>query len=466
MMLNKIMTLFELNSLIKEAIETGTPDTYMVTAEISSFSINQNGHCYLELVERDEKTIIAKMRATIWSYSFRKIASQFRAVAGTELQKGLKVLVYAEVSFHELYGLSLNITDIDPSYTIGEMTLRRKEILERLTKEGLLKRNKELDLPSLPLDLAIISSPKAAGYEDFMNHISNNPYGYSFQTKLFRSVMQGEKAESSILSSLSEINEKAVQFDLIVLIRGGGGEADLHCFDSYGLGKAIALSSLPVISGIGHLRDRTIVDEVSHTSVKTPTAAADIVIQAVREFEVRLETLTEGLSGAASGLLEERLNTLIDRTRNFNEIVNGYLQLESRGLDGMASSIYVSGKVIPVMLERLRSRINRCHSLATYRMGEQARSVKGLSSELGRSAGSLIKDIRSLLDGRELSVKHLDPRNVLKRGYSITTINGRSIKNTKKLSTGDIIDTALFSGALKSKITEVITNDEEKADKI
>jgi len=450
-----ILSLHELNQLIRETIEAGFPETCLVTAEIASLREDRKGHCYLELVERDEQSIIAQIRATIWSYNYRVISRQFRAATGTPITKGIKILAEVEVTFHERYGLSLNILDIDPSYTMGEMARRRKEILDRLEKEGLIHKNRDLDFPVLPLNIAVISSEKAAGYEDFMNHVTSNPYGYRFNVQLLRAVMQGDNAESSILDALARCSERGEFFDLAVIIRGGGGEADLHCFDSYEMGRAIANLPVPLIAGIGHHRDRTVVDEVAHTSVKTPTAAAELVIQAVREFELVVTGL-EGRYIHASRSFLEQLNESLHRvSREMEHLVTRFLAVEGGELRRLSRALMSAPRIVSSQILRLETLKSRCESHARFRVQQERQGIEHAAILIRTHLGSLLNRLRAALDGKQMQVSLLDPANVLKRGYSITYCREGVLKDSKNAAPGDIIRTILYSGEVKSRVTEV-----------
>jgi exodeoxyribonuclease VII large subunit len=268
------LSLSQLNGLIKAAITDTLPDMYWVIAEIAEIKVNQKGHCYLDLVEKEEDTTVAQIRAAIWAYEYRTISSRFASATNEPLSRGMKILFLAAVTFHEVYGLSLNIRNIDPAYTMGEMARKKKEVIEHLKKEGIFARNRSLELPLVPQRIAVVSSPTAAGYGDFFSHLDTNPYGYRFVHILFPALMQGNEAETSIARALARISRKQQSFDLVAIIRGGGSAVDLSCFDGYAVAAQVAALPLPVITGIGHEKDDTVVDMVAHTRMKTPTAVA------------------------------------------------------------------------------------------------------------------------------------------------------------------------------------------------
>jgi exodeoxyribonuclease VII large subunit len=333
--MSEAYSLYELNNLIKSVLETAFPERFLVTAEIASCDVKN--HCYLTLVEKDENTIIAEIKAIIWSNRYQTLSTSFRDATGVELSKGIKILFQASVSFHERYGLKLIIENIDPSYTIGELAVKRKEILERLTKEGLKDRNKLLEFPLVPQRIGIISSPTAAGYEDLMSHLTGNPYGYSFSCTLYEALMQGERAEESI--------------------------PDLHCFDSYTIGRAIALLPIPVISGIGHERDITIADEVSNVQVKTPTAAADLIITRTKEFEDGLDGLTHRIRNGTQRLTSGRKESFYSVIKQFESSVRSELLNNSHRLQVLAKGLQYAVKLLRSEREKLRLRESNINHL-------------------------------------------------------------------------------------------------------
>ncbi len=404
--MSQILSLYELNQLIRSAIQKAFDRTFLVTAEIASCDVKN--HCYITLVDKDEDTIRAEIKAVIWANRYKVIAPVFEEETGTILSKGIKILFEAEINFHERYGLKLNIINIDPTYTIGELAVKRKEILERLFKEGLIDRNKALAFPLVPQRIGIISSATAAGYEDLMNHLINNPYAYRFSCKLYETIMQGDRAEESIVSALNQCAHEAMFLDLVVIVRGGGGQIDLHCFDSYEIGKSIALFPLPVISGIGHHRDVTVVDEVSHMRAKTPTAVADMIITRVKNYEDRIDSLV-------------------------HSVVHGTRRLTS----DMKETLSVLLKKLEIATRN--DLLNNFHRLNIF--------IKGLQHSM-----KFIVNERQKLKAKEGNINHLNPKNVLKRGYSITYNNDTAVKSVSQVNAGDSLRTILHEGELMSKV--------------
>lgn len=406
------ISLSALNRLIREKTEASFPLPVWITAEILEMQVNRTGHCYMELIEKstlDDK-IIARNRATIWAYKFGMIRSFFETSTGTQLKSGIKILVKAEVSFHEVYGLSLNISDIDPSYTLGDMAMKRMEIIKKLETSGLIRMNKEIPFPAVPQNIAVISSETAAGYGDFMDTLYSNSYNFNCQTRLFPAILQGEKAENSIIQALENIYNQEKDFDLVILIRGGGSQADLDCFNSYDLAMNIAQFPLPVLTGIGHERDETIADLVAHKSLKTPTAVAEFLIDTLLEFLSFLESLEERL--------QRRVDTILQEEK---------LQFESIALN-------------------LQHYIQQYLSKTDYKL-------EGYNDRLTASCQHFISFKKDFIKNKEKHLELVRPEHVLARGYSITYVNGKVLSSIKDISKGDKLLTKLKNGEIES-ITE------------
>lgn len=420
------ISLFELNQLIKSVIEGSLPETFLIRAEISSFNVSK--HCYLTLIDKDGDTTRAKVDAVIWASRFTVIADEFRKAAGVELAKGIKILFEASVSFHEVYGLKLNIINIDPSYTIGEMASKRREILERLIREGLKERNRALEFPLVPRRIGIISSSKAAGYEDLITHLRENPYGYCFDCKLYEAVMQGERAESSILGAIARCESDVSSLDIVVIVRGGGGDFDLRFFDSYEIAKAIANLPVPVISGIGHERDVTVVDEVSNRRGKTPTAVADLIITRVRDYEDAISLLAHRLVHGAN-----KLNA--DLAENLNSLTKG---------------VVYCLKFIGMQKQRILENAFRLKTLTSKEISGRFNNLEALFSRVRISSERRLLWADKMLNGLESNLNHLNPRNVLKRGYSITYSNDKAVISVAGIKKDEMLRTVLYKGEIVS----------------
>lgn len=336
---NSKLTLFEVSQRIQQALENSFPTRIWVVAEISELKENRSGHCYLELVEKEENADQpkAKARATIWAGTYRMLKPFFETSTQRGLGAGIKVLVLCDVNYHPLYGLSLNIQDIDPTFTLGDIEQKRQETINLLIADGIFNMNKEVGLPLLPKRVAVISSPTAAGFQDFSHQLDNNARGYVVHYKLFKATMQGEKAEDSIINALNQIYNDYDSWDVVAIIRGGGSQIDLGCFDSYMLASHIAQFPLPIITGIGHEKDITVADMVAHTRQKTPTAVAEYILDHFNNAENWLVEAFDNFTDSISLLVKNRKNEL-DRSLSktipyaLKKTANDRLKLERRML--------------------------------------------------------------------------------------------------------------------------------------
>ena len=306
------ISLYELNKQIGTVVKTALSSSVWVHAEISSISVQRVGHCYIELIEKDEKNgnIIAKSRANIWANIYKGISAYFLAETGKTLAAGMKVAFCVDVTFHEVYGISLNVVDIDPTYTLGESARRKAQVIKRLEDDGIIDMNKLLSIKPLIKNIAVISAEGAAGYGDFVHQLLGNKYGYAYNVELFNSTMQGEKAEASILSSLDRVLARLEEFDVLVMIRGGGATSDLDCFDGYDLSASLAQFPLPVLTGIGHTRDVSVVDMVANQPLKTPTAVADFIVHHTRTLEEKIDSYVALLYQSVTSLLDKNSRRL------------------------------------------------------------------------------------------------------------------------------------------------------------
>lgn len=429
------ISLFQLNNLIKQTLDLNLEPSYWVVAEIGEIRLNQKGHCYLELVEKEEDHITAKIKATIWAYTYRNICGWFESITGKSLHPGMKVLAQVSVSYHEVYGISLNIKDIDPNFTLGERARKKQEVIERLKNDGVFEMNKELSLPLVPQRIAVISSPSAAGYEDFVMQLLHNPRNYKPSISLFKAMMQGGEAKESIINALQEIYDEIDQFDILVIIRGGGSQVDLDCFDTYDLACHVAQFPLPVVTGIGHERDETVVDLVAHTQMKTPTAVAEFIISGFESFE---EVLTHHLTRIV-GMISNKLN---NELQLINDLTH---RLRYSGKNHLSESKY--------HLSTLRSSIKQ-HSKAHLKAHEQKLSHR--REQVLAFVRTRISEEKNRLQFLEKNLVLFHPQSILRRGFSITRINHIPLNNAIEIKPGDVIHTETNKGLYTSQI-ETIT---------
>ena len=420
MPMEKALTLYELNSLVRETIEEELHQEYWVEAELSEVR-EVRGHCYMQLVQYDrseeggkrkryENTPIAQASAKCWQSSWQLLRPYFEKETGQRLHAGMKVLLQVYAQFHETYGFSWIVTDIDPTYTMGDMARKRQEIIRVLKDEGVFDLQKELPLPLFCQRIAVISSANAAGYGDFVNQLENNEYGFQFHTRLFPAVMQGEDVEKSVIAALEQIFRGSENsFDCVVIIRGGGATADLSGFDTLALAENVANFPLPIITGIGHERDESILDMVSHTRVKTPTAAAAFLIDHLKEV---LEVLNDA-----------------------QERITRYAQQKLSTLDAQLS-------VVAEAIPRLFSVVKTRQDARLDSMQEKMTMLIERRLETEQHRIQLVSE----------KVKSLDPTLLLRRGYSITLRNGKVVKDVSVLRAGDELETRLAHGSVRSKV--------------
>ena len=394
-MISDRYTLRQLNLMVRDAIEMELPEEYWVEAELSECR-ERGGHCYMELIEKDERTNtpVARASAKCWRQTWQMLQPHFERTTGQPLHAGLKVLLRVTAQFHEAYGFSWIVTDIDPTYTIGDMARKRQEIIRQLKEEGVFDLQRELRIPMFAKRIAVISAAGAAGYGDFIRQLEDNEYGFKFEVQLFPAIMQGEQVEQSIIAALNTIYEATAPdgnpsgtYDCVVIIRGGGATADLSGFDTLALAENVAQFPLPIITGIGHDRDESILDMVSNTRVKTPTAAAALLIDNLLQVLTRIDNAQQRMTMAISQRFanqKERLSSL--------------------------------QSIIPVLAQRLLS--NAKHRLELI----------------------------------ELQLQGYDPQLLLRRGYSITLHNGRAVRDPQQLKAGDEIETRLEKGTIRSVI--------------
>ncbi|HBL74016.1 MAG: exodeoxyribonuclease VII large subunit [Bacteroidetes bacterium GWF2_42_66] len=476
------LSLSELQGMIKNAMELALPDSYWVRAEISELTVNRSGHCYLDLIETDSaNNITARVRATIWSYTFRMLKPYFESTTGQLFSEGIKVLLNAKVEYHEVYGLSLNVRDIDPTYTLGDMAQQRRVIIARLEEEGIFDMNKELELPLVPQRVAIISSPTAAGLQDFIDQLHNNPQRIKFYTKLFPAVMQGKEAPASIIQALDRIFEYEEFFDAVAIIRGGGAQVDLVAFDNYDLAFHITQFPLPVITGIGHDKDDSVADLVAHTRLKTPTAVAEFLISTVEEFTSYLAELEQQFVDAVNDRLQENREQL-------NNLLNSISGLARMRIKDEQQLLQISELKLKTGLESyFQEKKNAFHLLASeiksstgifirHRQNLLARSVEKTrfsTKTINWKKGNELKTIRHELKYKvedklkfenqqmlrlQETLRLVDPQQILKRGFSLTYKNGKLLKSVEQLAKGDRIETRLADGTLESNIQLITQN--------
>lgn len=445
------LSLSELNGLIKEVFEMNFLDDVWLVAEIAELRVAGPGHCYLELVEKKGAKIVARIRANIWSYQYQRISSNFFSATGTTLQKGMKVLFSVGVSFHELYGISLVVKNIDPNFSLGDLERKKKEILDQLGRENLLKKNANCDLELVPKNVAVISSETAAGYGDFENQIKNNSSKYLVTTKLFPATMQGDKLALSIIEALKSINNS--NFDCAIILRGGGASLDLAGFDDYELAKAIANYNIPIITAIGHERDDTVIDHVSYTKVKTPTAAAEYILNKYSVFEEHFEGLREGLIY----FTKEKVNRNKSKLKsNSHSLQNGTQKRIERERILLSKTQNDLPHLVNVFFQKNKEQLTKAGEKLTQSkvtvFNKEGRGLESLKNRMEFASKSYLMKSNSNLNILKNTLKLLDPNNVLKRGYALIYQDKKIITSSQHLDKGDLIQIKMKDGKVISKI--------------
>jgi len=408
-------------------------DTYWVHAEISE--LRENRHCYLEFAQKDAlgNSLVAKARGQVWANRWAMLKHHFESTTGQRLVPGMQVLVKVEITFHELYGFSLNVIDIDPTYTLGDIARRRKEIMDKIRAEGIEDMNKELPLPRLLQRIAVISAAGAAGYGDFCNQLNNNGSGLAFVTKLFPATMQGNEVEKSIVNALNNIAEEIDDWDVVVIIRGGGATTDLAGFDSLILAENVAQFPLPIITGIGHERDETIIDMVSHTKVKTPTAAAEFLIHHQEE---------------ELGYVNELADRIIKNS--LTKIANEKTRIQA--VTSKMPSLFSAFKAREEA--RLDRKMSSMQNIIMQNVQRQQNDTLMKEQRLKLYTSALLSREENRLEILSNKIENADPKRILQLGFTVTRVNGKAVKDASELKEGDTIDTVFAKGSVKSVIVK------------
>lgn len=455
------MTLFELLARIRATLQHAMPGTYRVIGELSDVRVASGGHCYFELVQKDEATdtSIASIRGNIWRNNYIRLAGAFERATGQRFETGIKVLVEVKVAYHEQFGLSLNVVGIDPSYTLGDIVRRRQAIIKQLEDDGIIDLNKELTLPRIIRRIAVVSAAGAAGYGDFCKQLADS--SYEFTVKLFPAIMQGEKVEESVIGSLDAIASDEAVWDVVVIIRGGGASTDLGGFDSYLLAANVAQYPIPVLTGIGHERDESILDLVAHTRLKTPTAVAAFLIESRAEETAVFKALCQRLTHAAEATLQrEEQRALRLRSRLTQSAVQTVANQRGRLTDNRR-------RLEVATLRSVNDRRSAQMRLAArLQLGLGQLTQRGLQ-QTARLEHRLLLSVQNYLVQKHQRIDYLSkvlhlarPERLLSMGYSLTLKDGRPISNATILEAGDVIETHFQQGIARSRIIETESTNE------
>lgn len=428
------ISLKEYLTSVRQAVSNNVEADVWVRAEISELKVNGSGHCYLTLIEKEDSgrmNVCAKAAAIIWANLYNMVAPMFESVTRQPLQRGMSVLVRVSPNFHENYGFSLLISDIDPTFTLGDMARRRQEVIDRLKADGVWDMNHELPFPVLPQRVAVISSETAAGFGDFINQLDNNARGFKFYWRLFPAIMQGEGAPASIIAALDQVYAHADLFDVVVIVRGGGASADMLAFDDYDLTSCCAQFPLPIISGVGHERDTCVLDLVAWQRCKTPTAVGAMLVDCFEQAYARLDDLAVTLTNETRRLLQNENNRLTTANVLITKSVPLALTNENARLTKLCAALRVAVS-------------NNCKTAE----GHLLNAAAGLKS----ATRALLTAQQSKMELLDQKVKLLSPQTLLDKGYSLTLKNGKVVRSANELQTGDRVELVLADGRRSSVV--------------
>ncbi len=452
----RVFSLLEITRSLRSVIERNYTSTYWIKAEIAKLNFYpRSGHCYPELVEKAGNVVKAQMRATIWGSNYKNINNNFQKIVGEPLKEGINILFRATVTFHPVYGLSLNINEIEPSFTLGEMALEKQKTIEQLKEEELFDKNKKTDLPLLPSKIAIVSVETSKGYHDFLNIIKNHPQKFSINHTLFPAILQGERAVETISAQLRIIRKNADDFDAVAIIRGGGGDIGLNCYDSYQMAKEVAICPIPVISGIGHSTNETIVEMIAWANKITPTDVAYFFISKFEEFSSRLEQSRKSLFNNTEKILSQENH----RLKYFKDMIGAHsinkVKTKQHQLFTLAKDLHnQSANRINYQKNKLSDTASKIAYLPEKQMFKQQTVIKTYQKIISSLTNKQLEIENNKLKLWENKTNLLDPHKTLQRGYSITLNNGKTVE-TSNLSNGDEIETILHKGKILSTVKKI-----------
>jgi len=454
---HKVFTLLEISESITRAFQKWYASPYWIKAEMNKLNhYPQSGHCYPDLVERRDGKVVAQIRANLWATDYNKINHQFLEVLKEPLKDGINILFLAKVNYHPVHGISLVISSIDPSYTLGDLEREKLETINRLKEEGVFFQNKSLKLATLPQRIAIISVETSRGFADFKSVIDGNSWGYRFFYMMFPALLQGDKAVDSIIFQLNNIKKVLHHFDVVAIIRGGGGEVGLSSYNHYRLAYETATFPIPVLTGIGHSTNETVTEMVAWKNAITPTELADVLIQQFHNFSVPLREAELKISNLAQRLVGQKKQQLFDLVRYFKSVTNNVLISQNNKL---ANETFLYRQTTSAMIVKEKTRIDHLREVmksatrhSIYLKNDQ---LKNAGDELQKGVHSFIKDQSSGLSVAERQVNLLHPENVLKRGYSITRHNGKAITRVSEIAENDVIETTVLEGKIISTVNSI-----------
>lgn len=451
-----VFTLSEVTTSIERTLAKRYSSSFWVKAEMNKLNFyKHSGHCYPDLLEKKDGRIVSQMRATLWNTDFQRINQQFLQILKEPLKDGINILFEASISFSATHGLSLHIHQMEPTYTLGALELEKTETIQRLQTEGIWDANKKLSLPLLPQRIAIISVETSKGYADFMRVIENNQWGYRFFHMLFPALLQGDNAVLSIITQLNRINKVRHHFDAVAIIRGGGGEVGLTCYNHYALAQAIALFPLPVLTGIGHATNETVAEMISHSNAITPTKLAEMLIQHFHNFSVPVVNAREKVVQFARNQLKEKSDSLSRLSKDLTMSSQQHIRQQQFAISLMSRQFSGNVKSSIQTEENILNKSRQLLKSSTMKVLQEVQQVKALSEKLRSYSQQQIRQSYTLVEHLEKNIRLLDPMHVVKRGYTLTLKDGHIIQEAGQLKTNDEIITIFADGKVSSRVTDV-----------
>lgn len=452
-----IFSLLEVTNSIKKTLEERYKSAFWIKAEMNKLNhYSQSGHCFPEIIEKKDGKIIAEIKSTLWRDDYQNINQNFLRILKEPLKDGIKILFLAKISFDPAFGLSLQIIDIDPQYTLGDLENEKRETIKKLQMEGIYDKNKMLQLSFLPQRIAIISVETSKGFGDFLDVIDKNSWNYKFFYLLFPSILQGDKAVSGIIAQLERIRKVIHHFDAVAIIRGGGGDVGLSCYNNYELAKAITLFPIPIITGIGHVTNETVCEMIAHTNAITPTKLAEFLLQKFHNFSVPIQKAKEKIVDRSRRLLSEENTKLESELKLFRSITVSILNNNENRIKNANYAIQQQSQfIVKNNYEKLNVLQAKTRIATKFNLNQLKVAVIQLKEKLEIQPRLYLKNSELALENIEKNIQIMDPINVLKRGFSITYLNGKAIKDVSQLEEGAAINTMLFSGTIDSTITKI-----------
>ncbi len=452
----KIFSLLEVTGSIQKILSARYKSSFWVKAEMNKLNYYpHSGHCYPDLVEKSEGKVVAQIKATLWKDDYIRINQNFLKVLKNPLKDGIKMLFCAKITFDSVHGLALRITDIDPVFSLGELEREKQESIATLKKEGIFDQNKSLRFPLIPQRMAVISVQTSKGYADFLKMIEGNPWGYRFFHVLFPSLLQGDRAAESIRVQLNRIRKVIAHFDVVAVIRGGGGDVGLSCFNDCQLSRDVALFPIPVLTGIGHATNETVVEMVAYRNAITPTELADYLLQKFHDFSTPVQRAQEILVSKAARLISEERRSFQHTVKYFRSVTGNILVRSRHQVRQNAGDLFKQSNLS--LLRQKQEQDSAVYNIQTSALSfchARQQDIRQLVLMLRKDTASVFKYEKTGMDNLLRTVSNLHPVNVLKRGYSITRINGKAITRLEQVKTADILTTTLTDGTVTSEVTE------------